>query len=191
MKNSDVIAKYNEILESILINYIFTDDINDILWQAVNRYEEIEKLRVSSKSKIESDGCGKKYKRNEKLKYISKLFDDEIESYTNNRELIKALQDFKDIRNNIGKPFKTVNALTRLFNKLDKYSNNDDNVKIEILEKSILNNWQDIWELKRDNNVKSNGTSNKKSSCTYANTPTLTGRELEEAILSNNDLENF
>jgi hypothetical protein len=26
---------------------------------------------------------------------------------------------------------------------------------------------------------------------TYVNTPTLTGKELEDAILSNNDLDNF
>ena len=97
------------------------------------------------------------------------------------------------MRNNIQKPFKTVNALTRLFNKLDKLSNNDDNVKIEILEKSILNNWQDIWEIKSDNNYKKadNSMQKRKNYCENVNTPTMTGKELEDTILANNDLDKF
>lgn len=178
MKNKDIISKYNDILESILIKYIFTEDINDILWQAINKYEEVEKLSKKNQEK--------------KTKSIDNIFEKEIDLYTKNEELKSALIDFYDMRNNIKKPFKTVNALTRLFNKLDKYSNNDDSIKIEMLEKSIINNWQDVWEPKHDDkSIRITNKSSKKHGCTYVNTPTMTGEELENAILENNDLDMF
>ena len=102
------------------------------------------------------------------------------------------MTDFWDMRNNMQKHFKTVNALTRLFNKLDKLSNNDDNIKISILEKSIINNWQDIWELKSDSSYKKTDEGQKrKNYCENVNTPTMTGQELEDTILANNDLDKF
>ena len=43
MKN-ETISKYNEILESELIQYLVEDDVNDILYKAMRKFEEIEKL---------------------------------------------------------------------------------------------------------------------------------------------------
>lgn len=190
MKN-EVIVKYNEILESILIKYLFVEDIDEILYIATKRYEEIEKLN-NSKNCDDKNICNDR-KNNKKIKSIdSSIFEKEIYSYTKNEELIKAMTDFWDMRNNMQKHFKTVNALTRLFNKLDKLSNNDDNIKISILEKSIINNWQDIWELKSDSSYKKTDEGQKrKNYCENVNTPTMTGQELEDTILANNDLDKF
>ncbi|MGP1567498.1 MAG: hypothetical protein ACTTHM_02155 [Peptoanaerobacter stomatis] len=188
MKN-ETIVKYNEILESILIKYLFVEDIDEILYLATKRYEEIEKLN-KAKNCDDKNICNDKKKKKGKTNID---VEKEICAYTDNEELIKALMDFSEMRNNIQKPFKTVNVLTRLFNKLDKLSNNDDNVKIEILEKSILNNWQDIWEIKSDNNYKKADDSmqKRKNYCENVNTPTMTGQELEDTILANNDLDKF
>ncbi|EJU21176.1 hypothetical protein HMPREF1143_1995 [Peptoanaerobacter stomatis] len=186
MKN-EVIVKYNEILESILIKYLFVEDIDEILYLSTKRYEEIEKIN-KAKNCDDKNICSDKKKKKSKIN-----IEKEICAYTKNEELIKALKDFWEMRNNIQKPFKTVNALTRLFNKLDKLSGNNDNVKVEILEKSILNNWQDIWELKSDNSYKKTdeNTQKRKNYCENVNTPTLKGQELEDTILANNDLDKF
>ena len=72
-----------------------------------------------------------------------------IKSYTENENLINTLNDFIEMRKNIKKPM-TLQALKRLLNKLDKFTANDD-IKIEILDQSILNNWTDIYQLKNTN----------------------------------------
>ena len=51
MKSNDFIDKYNEILESILVEYIFVEDINDILYRAKRKYEELEKLLEDKEDK--------------------------------------------------------------------------------------------------------------------------------------------
>jgi hypothetical protein len=50
------------------------------------------------------------------------------------------------MRKSIKKPM-TGKALTLLLNKLDKMSDNDD-LKIEILNQSILHSWQTVYALK-------------------------------------------
>ena len=42
----------------------------------------------------------------------------------------------------------TDRALSMLLNKLSKY---DDEIKIKMLEQSIMKNWLDVYELKADN----------------------------------------
>ena len=50
------------------------------------------------------------------------------------------------MRKSIKKPM-TGKALTLLLNKLDKMSDNN-NLKIEILNQSILHSWQTVYQLK-------------------------------------------
>ncbi len=69
-----------------------------------------------------------------------------IDSYTSNEELRKALRDFLKMRKAIKKPM-TDRAMTLILNKLDKLGNSD-NEKIEVLNQSIVNSWQGIFELK-------------------------------------------
>jgi phage replication O-like protein O len=63
-----------------------------------------------------------------------------------------ALDDFKKMRKLIKKPM-TERAVTMLLNKLDKLADTEER-KIAILEQSILNCWQDIYELKNKPEVK-------------------------------------
>ena len=60
-----------------------------------------------------------------------------------NEEVKTALYEFIKMRKLIKKPL-TDFALTKLINKLEKFSP-DPQVQVDILEKSILNNWQDIY----------------------------------------------
>ncbi|EJU21686.1 hypothetical protein HMPREF1143_1384 [Peptoanaerobacter stomatis] len=186
MKN-EVIVKYNEILESILIKYLFVEDIDEILYLATKRYEEIEKIN-KAKNCDDKNICNDKKKKKGKTNID---VEKEICSYTVNPNLRKALVEFYEMRESIKKPILTVGTITRLFNKLNKIAKND-NEKISILEKSIINNWQDIWELKNDNIKKADdSTQKRKNYCENVNTPTLKGQELEDTILSNNDLDKF
>ena len=46
-------------------------------------------------------------------------------------------------------------AIKTLLNKLDKLSDNED-MKIEILNESIFNNWQSVYPLKENSEAKEN-----------------------------------
>ena len=69
-----------------------------------------------------------------------------IEAYTQNDLLVEAIKDFIKMRKTIKKPI-TDRGLKGILNKLDKYGSNDLE-KIEILENSIMNCWQGVFELK-------------------------------------------
>lgn len=81
-----------------------------------------------------------------------------IDGYTDNEDLQKALMDFAKMRKAIKKPM-TERAFTILFNKLDKMAF-DDATKIDILLQSIMNSWQDVYELK-ENKSKENKRQNR------------------------------
>lgn len=81
---------------------------------------------------------------NKKEKWTS--IDKIINSYTKNESLRDALKEFLKMRKSIKKPM-TDQAMKLLINKLDKIGSND-NEKIEILNQSIFNSWQGIFELK-------------------------------------------
>ena len=87
------------------------------------------------------DISNKKEKENKKSN-IDKI----IEAYTKNDLLVEAIKDFIKMRSTIKKPL-TDRALKTLLNKLDNIAN-DDLEKVEILENSIMNCWQGVFELK-------------------------------------------
>ena len=88
-----------------------------------------------------------KEKNIKKEKPNKSALDDLIFKYTSNPDLNKAIKDFVDMRKRIKKPL-TERALNILFVKLDTLSGGNDSNKIKILENSILNCWQGIFELK-------------------------------------------
>ena len=77
-------------------------------------------------------------------------YDKIINSMIEDEEIKNSIYEFIKMRNLIKKPM-TDRALTMLINKLEKLSSDKD-IQIKILEKSILKNWTDIYELKGDNN---------------------------------------
>ena len=87
------------------------------------------------------DISNKKEKENKKSN-IDKI----IEAYTKNDLLVEAIRDFIKMRSTIKKPL-TDRALKGILNKLDSFAANDLD-KVEILENSIMNCWQGVFELK-------------------------------------------
>ena len=86
-------------------------------------------------------------KNNKKEKEKKKTnLDEIIEAYTENDSLKEAIKDFIKMRKTIKKPV-TDRSLKLTLNKLDQYGKNDLE-KIEILENSIMNCWQRVFELK-------------------------------------------
>ena len=71
-----------------------------------------------------------------------------VEAYTDNKELKETIFDFIEMRKSIKKKL-TERALKTILNKLDKLAANDFG-KIEILENSIVNCWQGIFEIKKE-----------------------------------------
>ena len=62
-------------------------------------------------------------------------------------KLEETIEDFEKMRKSIKKPL-TERAKKILLLKLNELSNNDEELAIKILEQSILNSWQSIYELK-------------------------------------------
>ena len=87
------------------------------------------------------DISNKKEKENKKSN-IDKI----IEAYTKNDLLVEAIRDFIKMRSTIKKPL-TDRGLKGILNKLDIFATNDLD-KVEILENSIMNCWQGVFELK-------------------------------------------
>lgn len=73
-------------------------------------------------------------------------------NYTENNELIDALNSFVEMRKHIKKPM-TDKAIKLMLDKLDEFSHRDDE-KIAILNQSIMNCWQGIFPLKDANKGK-------------------------------------
>lgn len=74
-------------------------------------------------------------------------------------ELEKVFDEFLEMRRKIRKP-ATQKAIELLKNKIRKLSNGDEQLSIQLIEQSILNGWQDIFELRQIYN-KSNKTDSK------------------------------
>lgn len=127
----------------------------------VNKNSEGEKKSRDSRENVaENRGLDKeedididKEKNIKKEKPNKSALDDLIFKYTSNPDLNKAIKDFVDMRKRIKKPL-TERALNILFVKLDTLSGGNDSNKIKILENSILNCWQGIFELKPEQKEK-------------------------------------
>ena len=67
-----------------------------------------------------------------------------VRYFPNDEALEKTFSDFMDMRKKIRKPM-TDRAIELMINKLNKY---DADIAIKMLEQSIVNCWQDVFELK-------------------------------------------
>ena len=113
----------------------------------INTSEDITSIKNDTRGSIKIDTLevlntsNKKEKENKKSN-IDKI----IEAYTKNDLLVEAIRDFIKMRSTIKKPL-TDRALKGILNKLDTFATNDLD-KVEILENSIMNCWQGVFELK-------------------------------------------
>lgn len=73
--------------------------------------------------------------------------------YPNDEMLDNAFKEFLTMRNKIKKPLATKQALTRMKNKIERLSGGDNDVAIQILNQSTDNCWQDVYEIKEENNT--------------------------------------
>jgi hypothetical protein len=64
--------------------------------------------------------------------------------------LNEAIKDFIDMRKKIRKP-PTDRALQLIMVKLDELSSGDENLKVQILQQSIVSGWQDVFPLRIQN----------------------------------------
>jgi 5-methylcytosine-specific restriction endonuclease McrA len=103
--------------------------------------ETKERLRNASETPALKENKEKESKGNGKETKDSTFF-----TFTSNTDLIEALKSFVEFRKKIKKPM-TERAVTLLLKELDKLSTIDE-VKIAILEQSILNGWQSVYALK-------------------------------------------
>lgn len=90
-----------------------------------------------------------KTKRNTKEKDLAVILD----SYTENAELIEALEGFVEMRKKVKAPL-TEHALSLLLKKLDGLGRSDAE-KVEIVNQSVMNNWKGLFPLKQE--VKQHG----------------------------------
>lgn len=84
---------------------------------------------------------------------------DIITNYTNDVELIEALEGFNDMRKSIKKPL-TERAWEIIFSKLDSIAS-DTSGKIAVLNQSIEHSWQSVYPLK-ENSLKPQITGNER-----------------------------
>lgn len=100
-----------------------------------------DKEREEEREREEDKNIKKEKKKSE--------FDLLIESYTDDLQLRNTIYEFIKMRKAIKAPM-TSNALNLMLKKLDRLSLNDDSpdIRIAILEQSIMNSWKGIFELK-------------------------------------------
>ena len=119
--------------------------------------EKPNTINTKTNTKINTNNKKEKEKTN-----IDKI----INTYTENNSLVEAIKDFIKMRKTIKKPI-TDRGLKMILNKLDQYGN-DDLEKIEILENSIVNCWQGVFELKNKKVPTAIGTQNKNNNVNHS-----------------------
>lgn len=135
--NLDKLFNYLEVVinkDNVVFNkdYLVIDKDNGSISERLGVVHEMDTKNTNKNTNIE----------NKKESSIDKI----INAYTGNLELRNTLKEFLKMRKSIKKPM-TDQAMKLLINKLDKLGSND-NEKIEILNQSIFNSWQGIFELK-------------------------------------------
>ena len=118
-----------------------------------------EKIDTPINEKIEDNNTRYNNTRynNKKINKKEKV---EIESVYKSKEFKKAFYDFVDMRVEI-KKVPTKRAMEMIIKKLEKVGNEE--LAIQMLERSIINSWQDVFEIKeRSGDGKKFGANNKR-----------------------------
>lgn len=106
--------------------------------------------RTKEKGELQTETSQNQSVETEEEKQKGKVY------YPNDEKLNQAFLDFMKMRKSIKKPM-TDRAITRAMNSLQRLSGGDNDLAIRILEQSIFHCWQDLYELKEDNNKQSFG----------------------------------
>ena len=112
-----------------------------------NKSEELQRFEGSNQQQSNNNVTTlQRNKENNNKKEKETNLNEIIKTYTDNKDLKETIQDFIKMRKAIKKPV-TDRALKTILNKLDKFTDTDKG-KILILEKSIENSWQTVYEIK-------------------------------------------
>lgn len=154
----------NELEEKGYIKRVKEKGVNNKYY--INSSHKISTTENDTSYKNDTTGSHKNdtlqvlYTSNKKEKEKNKTnLDKIIEAYTKNDSLKETIKDFIKMRKTIKKPV-TDRSLKLTLNKLDQYGRNDLE-KIEILENSIMNCWQGVFELKNKKEPIAVGSENK------------------------------
>jgi len=149
--------------EKLLTSGQMSGQISDKTPPEIELEKEIDiELEIEKDTELEK----KKKKKGSKKEGTKKTYNTIIDEYTNNEELKNTILEFIKMRTLI-KSKMTNNALDLMLKNLNKLSNNDD-IKIKILEQSIMNSWKGVFPLKESNSIKQN-SSNTDSSNPFLN----------------------
>jgi hypothetical protein len=138
---------------------------NEIRWNkqlAIAEESQCESQCDNIETSQQSQIIAKKGKKSKVNK--SKVDESILNEYTSNEMLGSTINDFISMRHEMKKPM-TEHAIRLLLKKLDEFAN-DDETKIRILEKSILNGWQGIFELKEVNGFYGRDSGNNRQAST-------------------------
>jgi len=131
---------------------------------------EHEKRNKFSKSRSENRLKGIENKRLKPKKKVKKSYDNHMENENENindniidninkSELEKKLDEFYNFRIKLKKPVLEASKES-LKNKLIEMSGGDEQIITKILDQSIANGWQGVFELKNNSNIKNQTNGN-------------------------------
>ena len=110
-------------------------------YQGDNRQSN-KRITVKQQASNRQSTTDKEYKEKEEGKEVKNLY------YPNDELLDKAFSDYVDMRKKIKKPMSD-RAVELAMDKLNKLSGGDNDKAIEILNQSVMNSWQGLFELKQ------------------------------------------
>lgn len=167
------------------INFDYQESQKIANGQINNSYQGEQNLSSSNNNMSNLNNSNYKKEKKEKKKTKKEPtqteIDEVVNAYTSNEELKAAIIEFVKFRKGMGKGrFMTTYAVKLLTKKLDRFAN-DDNTKIEIINKSILNGWTDIWELKEPCKNKGGFNNESRSNTSKNNEPSKGKSEEHDA----------
>lgn len=137
-KDVNLITKYN------LVN-VDNNSSSDVVNVGNNQQSKVKKSKEKQSKENTDDSCNApSAERRVRTFAFESLV---VEKYGEDECLTDTFRDFAIMRKAIKKPL-TERATKVLLGKLDKLANGDKELVIKILEQSILNNWQSVYELK-------------------------------------------
>ncbi len=141
-----------EIIDDILLISNWTKYQNNDGLEKIKEQNRIRQQRYREKQNNALPMPKKKDNVSVTLRNVSSLISNSSSnsiSYFSNKDLNKAFKDYLDMRVKI-KAKATDRAIELIITKLDKLSNGNEDIKIKILEQSVMNSWKGVFPLKED-----------------------------------------
>ena len=159
------IVKNDKIINGVKFCEYYATKFNGVLNKVEQGSEQslMEGMQQSLPNNINNISTNNK---KDNKKESKNTYDEIVNSLVPDEDVKNAIYDFIKMRKLIKKPM-TDRALTMLVNKLNKLSSSKD-IQIKILEKSILNNWQDIYEYKEEKKNESSSRPNNTNGSKYS-----------------------